>query len=177
MIFEKKVIEYKWYVLNISTTFDRTFLIIRRTERDMIENVYWSLWKYPLFLFEFNESWIFSQFFEKYPNIKFQENPSSRHADGQTTDMTKLTVAFRNFANAPKKCNHSETKFCVNLLKPTSHLMHQQFNIKQPCAHCIYLFCVYLRTNNNLYHLQHKLIGFYNRDEKCLLCGTNWVFK
>jgi hypothetical protein len=24
------------------------------------------------------------------------------HADGQT-DMTKLTVAFRNFANAPKK--------------------------------------------------------------------------
>jgi hypothetical protein len=26
-------------------------------------------------------------------------------------------------------------------------------------------------------HLQHKLIGFYNRDEKCLLRGTNWVFK
>ena len=26
-------------------------------------------------------------------------------------------------------------------------------------------------------HLQHKLIGFYNRDEKCLLCGTDWVFK
>ena len=22
-----------------------------------------------------------------------------------------------------------------------------------------------------------KLIGFYNRDEKCLLRGTNWVFK
>ena len=26
-------------------------------------------------------------------------------------------------------------------------------------------------------HLHHKLIGFYNRDEKCLLRGTNWVFK
>ena len=26
-------------------------------------------------------------------------------------------------------------------------------------------------------HLQHKLIGFYNRDEKCLLRGTDWVFK
>ena len=26
----------------------------------------------------------------------------------------------------------------------------------------------YLRTNSNLCHLQHKLIGFYNRDEKCL---------
>jgi hypothetical protein len=22
-----------------------------------------------------------------------------------------------------------------------------------------------------------KLIGFYNRDEKCLLRGTDWVFK
>jgi hypothetical protein len=28
-----------------------------------------------------------------------------------------------------------------------------------------------------LCHLQHKLIGFYNRDEKCLQRGTNWVFK
>ena len=36
--------------------------------------------------------------------------------------------------------------------------------------------CIYLRTNSNLYHLQHKLIGSYNRDEKCLLRGTNWVF-
>jgi hypothetical protein len=28
-----------------------------------------------------------------------------------------------------------------------------------------------------LWHLQHKLIGFYNRDEKCLLRGTNWGFR
>jgi len=25
--------------------------------------------------------------------------------------------------------------------------------------------------------LQHKLIGFYNRDEKCLQRGTDWVSK
>jgi len=25
-----------------------------------------------------------------------------------------------------------------------------------------------------LCHLQHKLIGFYNRDEKCLQRGTDW---
>jgi hypothetical protein len=25
--------------------------------------------------------------------------------------------------------------------------------------------------------LQHKLIGFYNRDEKCLQRGTDWGFK
>ena len=54
------------------------------------------------------------QIFEKYSNIKFHENPSiwdlrcsilrDRRTDGRT-DMTKLVVPFRNFANAPKtKC-------------------------------------------------------------------------
>jgi len=41
---------------------------------------------------------------EKYSNIKFHENPSSRSRVvpcGQA-DMTKLIVAFRNFANQPK---------------------------------------------------------------------------
>ena len=45
------------------------------------------------------------------------------------------------------------------------------------CPHCIYVFCIYLRTNSDLCHLQHKPVGFYSRDEKCLLRGTNWVFK
>jgi hypothetical protein len=35
----------------------------------------------------------------------------------------------------------------------------------------------YLRTNSDLCQLQHKLIGFNNRDEKCLQHGTDWVFK
>ena len=39
------------------------------------------------------------------------------------------------------------------------------------------MFCIYLRTNNDLCNLHHKLIGFYNRDEKCLLHGTNYGFK
>jgi hypothetical protein len=67
---------------------------------------------------------------------------------------------------------------CFNLLKLTGHVMHQQFNLQQlyvlPTLY--YVFCIYLRTNSDLCHLQHKLIGFYNRDEKCLLRGTNWVF-
>jgi hypothetical protein len=29
----------------------------------------------------------------------------------------------------------------------------------------IYVFCIYIRTNSDLCHLQHKLIRFYNRDE------------
>ena len=51
------------------------------------------------------------------------------------------------------------------------------FNNCTLCPHCVYVFCIYLRTNSDLCHLQHKLIGFYNGDEKCLLHGTNWVFK
>jgi len=39
------------------------------------------------------------------------------------------------------------------------------------------MFCIYLRINSDLCHLQHKLIGFYNTDEKCLQRGTDWVFK
>ena len=42
---------------------------------------------------------------------------------------------------------------------------------------CSYVFCIYLRTNSDLCHLHHKLIGFYNRDKKCLLRGTDRVFK
>ena len=44
------------------------------------------------------------QIFEKYSNIKFHENPSSgsRVVLYGRTDITKLIVAFRNFAKAPK---------------------------------------------------------------------------
>jgi len=66
----------------------------------------------------------------------------------------------------------------TNLLKPTGYVMHHQFNIQQLYAlPTLYLFCIYLRTNSNLRHLQHKLIGFYNRDEKCLQRGMDWVFQ
>jgi hypothetical protein len=60
------------------------------------------------------------QSFEKYSNIKFHENPSSGSrdfprgwTDGRTTGMTKLTVAFRNFANAPKNCSTEQNPRCV----------------------------------------------------------------
>ena len=38
-------------------------------------------------------------------------------------------------------------------------------------------FIYVLRTNSDMCHLQHKLIGFYNRDEKGLQRGTDWAFK
>jgi len=63
---------------------------------------------YPLFLSDFNKTWIFSTIFEKYSDTKFHEYPSSGSrvvSCGRTdrqTDMTKVIVAFRNFSNAPE---------------------------------------------------------------------------
>ena len=67
----------------------------------------------------------------------------------------------------------------VIFLKPTGHVMHQQFNIQQLYVlPTLYLCVLYLSENKQrLVPLTAKLIRFYNRDEKCLLRGTNWVFK
>jgi hypothetical protein len=50
--------------------------------------------------------------------------------------------------------------------------MHQQVkhSTSVRSANTILLCCVL----SDLCHLQHKLIGFYNRDEKCLQRGTDW---
>jgi hypothetical protein len=89
-------------------------------------------------------------------------------------------LATKGFSTKALASRMRQAKKHLKLLKPTGHVMHQQLNIQQLYAtptQCIYVFCIYLRTNSDFYHLQHKLIGFYNRDEKCLLRGTNWVFK
>ena len=67
----------------------------------------------------------------------------------------------------------------ISLLKPTDYVMHHLFDINNCMLwlHRIYMFCIYVRTNSDLCHLQHKLIGFYKRDEKCLQRGTDWGFK
>jgi hypothetical protein len=65
----------------------------------------------------------------------------------------------------------SQDNGIINLLKPTGYGMHQQ--VDTLCPHFIYVFCVCLRTISDLCHLHKKLIGFYNRDEKCLQRGTD----
>jgi len=45
--------------------------------------------------------------------------------------------------------------------------MYRQFNIQQSHVlptHCIYVFCVDLRTNSDYFPIQHWLTGFYNTD-------------
>ena len=111
-IFEEKLLNIKcvfWFSLQLLS---ETFLIARGTERDMIKYTYIYihivLHKYCLFLLDFNELDFYRQIFEKYSNIKFHENPSidirfvSCGLKDWDTDVTKLRVAFRSFANKPK---------------------------------------------------------------------------
>jgi len=71
------------------------------------------MYKCPLFYSDFNETYIFAADFRKNDEISnFMRirtvGAELLHTDGQT-DMTKLIIAFRNFANAPEialtKCN------------------------------------------------------------------------
>jgi hypothetical protein len=111
-----------------------TFLILRRTERDMIKKVIWLLVKYPIFLSDFNETWIFSTDFRKifkyqisWKSIEWEPSCAMR-TDGRT-GKTNLIVAFRNFSKALK--NHNWNKILnVHLCQlsfsrlPVSELLH-----------------------------------------------------
>jgi len=46
------------------------------------------------------------------------------------------------------------------------------FNNCMLCPHCIYVFCIYLRTTNDMCHLQHKLIGFFYNEMKSAYCAV-----
>jgi hypothetical protein len=80
------------------------------------------------------------------------------------------------------KCNSTQEAFFYNTLvhfNICSFCIPRRFLVIKLCNQGKILCspCIYLKTNSDLCHLQHKLIGFYNRDEKCLLCDTNRVFK
>ena len=57
-------------------------------------------------------------------------------------------------------------------------MTHQQVqHSTMVCSAQNVFFFVYLRTNSDFCPMQLKMIGLYNRDEKCLQRGTDWVFK
>jgi len=86
------------------------------------------------------------QIFEKYSNIKFHGNPSSGsrvvpcgRTNGQT-DTTKLIIAFRNFANAPKKSSTGklmlDPPLAHNQLKPSSTIAGLKPETQHTCFCC-----------------------------------------
>ena len=78
-IFEKKkVTEHKMCVLIPLQLLSETFLILGRTERDIIKNIYSCSCKVPPYSCQILMKLEFSRrIFEEHSNIKFHENPSS----------------------------------------------------------------------------------------------------
>ena len=100
-----------WFCLQISS---ETFLILRRNEWDMITNVHWSSCKVPVILVRLLWNWNLLERFLKNNKIShfMKIRPAGAellHAGGRMDrqkDMTKLIVALRNFAKAPKCLIH-----------------------------------------------------------------------
>jgi hypothetical protein len=90
-------------------------------------------------------------------------------------------LLIRNvWVNRFKLHNTRHSRNYVSLECPAFTVCTTRYNNRQFYVlptQCIYVFCMNLRINSDLCHLQHKLIGFYNRDEKCLQRGTDWIFK
>jgi hypothetical protein len=102
--------------------------------------------KCPLLLSDFNKARVFSTDCQ-HSNTKFHENSSrgTRVVPCRQTDMTKLTVAFSNFANAPKskvyKMNNlklEETLF-RNTLMFCSKTEKQMFSCEGNFYFCVFL--------------------------------------
>ena len=100
-----------WFSLQLLS---ETSLILRKIHRDTSMYVHKSSWKVPVILFRCQWNLNFLSSFskkKKNPNTKFHENPPSGirvvscGQRNRQTDMTKLTVAFRNSANASTNCS------------------------------------------------------------------------
>jgi len=105
-----------WFSLQFSS---KTFLILRKIQRDIITEIHRSSRKVVATLVRFNETWNFSTDFRKISKYQISRNPSTLSqvvTYGQTdlrtderTDVTKLVVVFRKSANAPKKlCDNGD---------------------------------------------------------------------
>jgi hypothetical protein len=100
-----------------------TFLIPRRTEQDMVKMYSGFHVEYALFLSDFNFLGGFSKNnqvsnFMKIRPVGAELFLAGGRADGRTdgrTSMTKLIVAFRNFAKAPENTRVHFDKKRINL--------------------------------------------------------------
>ena len=109
-IFEKQLLNIKSVFFLFLFSLQRlceTFLILGRTERDIIMNVPRSSCTVPLFLSVFNESSFFATYFLKILSIKFHAYPSQWETScsvwtDRRTDMTKPVVTFSSYAKRPQ---------------------------------------------------------------------------
>jgi hypothetical protein len=138
-IFENKFLNTNcvyWFSLQFLS---ETFLILRRNERDIIK-MYISLHvKYPLFVTDFNKTWIFRTDFRKllkykisWKSVKWE--PSCSMRTYRQTD--RHDEALRNLANAPNN-EHLATDIFLQI---SNHcwvcaLITKEGHSEKTCAH------------------------------------------
>ena len=157
-IFPKKKLQNTkcefWFSVQLLS---ETFLIIRRTERDVIKKCVvvcymestgycWQI----LMKLEFSR-----QLFEKNKNTKFRENLSVTaqlfDAEARTdwrTDVMKLLVALRNFMNAPSKAQCYQLPITLEMLSLDVQLCTVlRFRSYRQAITAIYCILYILRTD------------------------------
>ena len=113
------------FLFSVQLLFE-TFLILRIIQRDIVTNVKTSSCKLPdtfvrvywnlKFLDRFSkntEVWTLIKIRLAWADCFHADRHSDRQTDRQTrgwTDMTKLILAFRNFANTPKNVKNGQNK-------------------------------------------------------------------
>jgi hypothetical protein len=100
--FIKNITEHKTCVLSFSTSLSETFLILRRTERDMMKNVHWSSCKVPFITVGFQLNLNFLAKFSKNTQISnfMKIRPVGVelfHADRQTDRHDETNSRFLQF--------------------------------------------------------------------------------
>jgi hypothetical protein len=138
--------------------------------------------KYPLFLSWFNEILIFSADFRKIlksqVSWKCIQSASSfsvradRRTDRQTegrTNITKLTVVFRNFANAPQNwmfCVYLCRKFVICFWKDRILLYGNKYKMLWLIQLVITFYRSFISLKTCIYHSKFK--KKYNVHRKCV---------
>jgi hypothetical protein len=108
--FKKKGIERKICVLIFSTNFVRKFSLSEKNSAHIITSPCIGVRVRQVIRVRLYSKLEYSrQIFEKYPDVKFNENPfsGSRILPCRQTDMTKLIVLFSQFCENPQELFHN----------------------------------------------------------------------
>jgi hypothetical protein len=122
---------------------------------------------FPLFLSDFNETWILSTDFRKNQISNFmkirQVGAELFQADGRT-DMIKLTVAFRKFAKAPENSGY----FTHRCSAPCNKSCRRPWSVTHLLTYKIHDLSVERHPNRIKRHLSHD-------STRCVSFWLYWI--